>query len=126
MNIINKIKTRSLIDFILDKPYIENPIPLWDRLGLDYVTSIGIPRWFLFFTIIYIAFIQLLCGVVSFALKIINDYAFAAKKYEGSGSSIAAKYAIESLQIIIANLGYISVMPIFIYYLVKIIKSFKK
>lgn len=123
--LVNKLRFRPLVDFIVAKPYVKPTQSNWDRWGMEGMSAIGLERWFLFFTVIYAIFVETSALVIIFVIKTYNDILFATKAYAESGSAIAAKYSVDSSQALIFSGAQLLIIPVFAYILYKIISSIK-
>lgn len=123
--LINGIHVGPLIDFIVGNPYRKPAQENWDKWGMENMTAINVPTWQLFFTVIYIVSSQLLAQAVAYFIKVLTEL-YLVTQYASDKSPFAVKYAAESLQALIIYGTQISTAWIFLYLLLKIVKSIKR
>jgi len=132
-NFINSIRVPPLLSFFITRSGIINPTKEqaltdatpakdnWVRLGLDRITSIGLPVWVIFIFCLIITTLSYFSQIIYFSVQIFSQLTLASNTLP-QGSAIAFKYSTDALLFFIQLIGQFGVyIPMLIigYYIYK-------
>lgn len=123
--LVNGIHISPLVDFLLNNPYKKPEKSNWETWGMEDNTAINVPVWQLWFAVIYVAASQVISLVLANTLRTLTEM-YLVTLYSTNMSVFPIKYASESLQTLIIYGTQLSTAWIFLYFLLKIVKSMKR